>query len=77
MSEPLLSVENATKVYRKGRDTITALDDVSLVVPEEPARITTIAGGFAASRAIAAGRSGDPAVVSLQELHANGNPVRA
>jgi len=44
MSEPLLSVENATKVYRKGRDTITALDDVSLVVPEEPARITTIAG---------------------------------
>jgi carbamoyl-phosphate synthase large subunit len=39
--------------------------------------ITTIAGGFAASRAIAAARSGDPAVVSLQELHANGNPVRA
>ncbi|HWM09114.1 MAG TPA: carbamoyl phosphate synthase large subunit, partial [Solirubrobacteraceae bacterium] len=37
--------------------------------------ITTIAGGFAASRAIAAARSGEPAVVSLQELHANGNPV--
>ena len=37
--------------------------------------ITTIAGGFAASRAIAAARSGDPAVVSLQELHADGNPA--
>jgi carbamoyl-phosphate synthase large subunit len=34
--------------------------------------ITTIAGGFAASRAIAAARHGDPAVVSLQELHARG-----
>jgi carbamoyl-phosphate synthase large subunit len=35
--------------------------------------ITTIAGGMAASRAIAAARSGEPAVLSLQELHANGN----
>jgi carbamoyl-phosphate synthase large subunit len=34
--------------------------------------ITTIAGGFAATRAIAAGRAGDPAVVSLQELHSRG-----
>src|SRR3954471_15173062 len=34
--------------------------------------ITTIAGGMAASRAIAAARQGDPAVVSLQELHARG-----
>jgi len=34
--------------------------------------ITTIAGGMAATRAIAAGRSGEPAVVSLQELHASG-----
>jgi carbamoyl-phosphate synthase large subunit len=34
--------------------------------------ITTIAGGMAASRAIAAARHGDPAVVSLQELHARG-----
>jgi carbamoyl-phosphate synthase large subunit len=32
--------------------------------------ITTIAGGMAATRAIAAGRFGAPAVVSLQELHA-------
>jgi carbamoyl-phosphate synthase large subunit len=39
--------------------------------------ITTIAGGFAASRAIAAARSGDPAVVSLQELHANGGRTPA
>jgi carbamoyl-phosphate synthase large subunit len=35
--------------------------------------ITTIAGGMAATRAIAAERGGGPAVVSLQELHANGN----
>jgi carbamoyl-phosphate synthase large subunit len=39
--------------------------------------ITTIAGGMAASRAIAAARHGAPAVVSLQELHASGreNPA--
>jgi carbamoyl-phosphate synthase large subunit len=35
--------------------------------------ITTIAGGMAAARAISAARSGEPAVLSLQELHANGN----
>ena len=34
--------------------------------------ITTIAGGMAATRAIAADRLGEPAVVSLQELHARG-----
>jgi carbamoyl-phosphate synthase large subunit len=34
--------------------------------------ITTIAGGMAATRAIAAGRLGAPPVVSLQELHARG-----
>ena len=32
--------------------------------------ITTLSGGMAAARAIAAGRHGAPAVVSLQELHA-------
>jgi carbamoyl-phosphate synthase large subunit len=32
--------------------------------------ITTIAGGMAATRAIAAGRIGAPPVISLQELHA-------
>jgi carbamoyl-phosphate synthase large subunit len=32
--------------------------------------ITTMAGGMAAARAIAAGRQGEPAVVSLQEIHA-------
>ena len=37
--------------------------------------ITTIAGGMAAARAIAAGRRGEPAVVSLQEIHAaDGHP---
>ena len=34
--------------------------------------ITTIAGGMAATRAIASARVGEPPVVSLQELHANG-----
>jgi carbamoyl-phosphate synthase large subunit len=34
--------------------------------------VTTIAGGMAAARAIAAARLGAPAVVSLQELHADG-----
>jgi carbamoyl-phosphate synthase large subunit len=34
--------------------------------------VTTIAGGMAAARAIAAARVGAPAVVSLQELHAGG-----
>ncbi len=34
--------------------------------------ITTIAGGMAAARAISADRAGEPAVVSLQELHSRG-----
>jgi carbamoyl-phosphate synthase large subunit len=34
--------------------------------------ITTISGGMAAARAIAAARAGAPAVVSLQELHRDG-----
>ena len=35
--------------------------------------ITTLSGGIAAARAIAAARQGEPAVLSLQELHlANG-----
>ncbi|MEJ7892466.1 MAG: carbamoyl-phosphate synthase large subunit [Solirubrobacteraceae bacterium] len=37
--------------------------------------ITTISGGMAAARAIAVGRGGEPAVVSLQEIHAQ--PARA
>jgi carbamoyl-phosphate synthase large subunit len=31
--------------------------------------ITTMAGGFAAARAISAARRGEPEVVSLQEIH--------
>ena len=37
--------------------------------------LTTLAGGLAAARAIAAARQGEPAVLSLQELHANTRPV--
>lgn len=44
MSEPLLEVRDATKVFRDGRQRTTALDHVSLTLPEKPATITTIAG---------------------------------
>lgn len=44
MAEPLLEVRDATKIYKKGREQTTALDQVSLVLSEEPAAITTIAG---------------------------------
>ncbi len=44
MAEPLLEIRDATKIYKKGRDETTALDSVSLVLSEEPAAITTIAG---------------------------------
>jgi carbamoyl-phosphate synthase large subunit len=36
--------------------------------------ITTMAGGVAAARAIAAARRGEPEVLSLQEIHANTQP---
>jgi len=39
--------------------------------------ITTMAGGVAAARAIAAGQRGAPEVISLQEIHANAQPSHA
>jgi carbamoyl-phosphate synthase large subunit len=39
--------------------------------------ITTVSGGMAAARAIAANRIGGPPVVSLQELHRNGSATPA
>jgi carbamoyl-phosphate synthase large subunit len=39
--------------------------------------ITTVSGGMAAARAIAANREGGPPVVSLQELHRNGTATPA
>ena len=44
MNGPLLDIKNATKTYGKSRQTVTALRDVSLTVPAQPARIVTIAG---------------------------------
>ena len=44
MTKPLLDIKRATKTYGKSRQTITALRDVSLTVPAQPARIVTIAG---------------------------------
>ena len=44
MNRPLLEILNATKTYGKSRQTVTALRDVSLTVPAQPARIVTIAG---------------------------------
>jgi carbamoyl-phosphate synthase large subunit len=37
--------------------------------------ITTMAGGMAAARAIAAARRGEPGVLSLQEIHARSRPA--
>ncbi|MDP9346349.1 MAG: carbamoyl phosphate synthase large subunit, partial [Actinomycetota bacterium] len=37
--------------------------------------LTTLSGGLAAARAIASARHGEPAVVSLQEVHATKRPV--
>jgi carbamoyl-phosphate synthase large subunit len=37
--------------------------------------LTTLSGGLAAARAIASARHGEPAVVSLQEVHATTRPV--
>ena len=44
MTRPLLEIKNATKTYGTSRQTVTALRDVSLTVPAQPARIVTIAG---------------------------------
>jgi peptide/nickel transport system ATP-binding protein len=50
MSEPLLEVRNATKIYggggflHGGGKEVMALRDFNIVVPEKPATITTIAG---------------------------------
>ncbi|WP_020579231.1 ABC transporter ATP-binding protein [Actinopolymorpha alba] len=44
MPEPLLDVRQATKVYAKSGESTTALSGVDLVVPGDPATITTIAG---------------------------------
>ena len=48
MSQPLLEVRNATKIYRGGflqpGQQLVALQDFNLTIPEEPATITAIAG---------------------------------
>src|SRR5437764_6774253 len=44
MDRPLLDIKNVTKTYGKSRQTVTALRDVNLTVPAQPARIVTIAG---------------------------------
>ena len=48
MSQPLLEIRNATKIYRGGflqpGQQLVALQDFNLTIPEEPATITAIAG---------------------------------
>lgn len=48
MSQPLMEIRNATKIYGGGflqsGDRVIALQDFSLTIDEEPAMITTIAG---------------------------------
>jgi peptide/nickel transport system ATP-binding protein len=41
---PLLEVSGATKIYKKGKESTKALDNVDLVLSGSPATITTIAG---------------------------------
>jgi peptide/nickel transport system ATP-binding protein len=48
MTQPLLEIKNATKIYGGGflssGDTVVALQNFNLTVPSEPAKIVTIAG---------------------------------
>ena len=48
MSQMLLEIRNATKIYRQrgvaGRHEVVALQDFSLAIPKQPASIITIAG---------------------------------
>ncbi|UCC62566.1 MAG: ABC transporter ATP-binding protein [Anaerolineae bacterium] len=48
MSQPLMEIRNATKVYGggflQGSDKVVALQDFDLTIYEEPAMVTTIAG---------------------------------
>jgi ABC-type dipeptide/oligopeptide/nickel transport system, ATPase component len=44
MSETLLEIRNATKVYRRGRSDVVALQDFSLTLASQPAAIVAIAG---------------------------------
>ena len=37
VNRPLLEIKNATKIYGKSRAMVTALRDVSLTVPAQPA----------------------------------------
>lgn len=44
MSDYLLEINNATKVYGGGQNTVVALQDFNLKIPNNPAKIVTIAG---------------------------------
>jgi ABC-type oligopeptide transport system ATPase subunit len=44
MPHPLLEIRNATKIYARSGEEVTALRDVNLTIAERPATITTIAG---------------------------------
>ncbi|MAU08823.1 MAG: ABC transporter ATP-binding protein [Anaerolineaceae bacterium] len=44
MSETLLQIRNATKVYKQGKNDVVALQDFNLTIAKEPASIVTIAG---------------------------------
>ena len=41
---PLLEICNASKLYRRGKQDVVALDDFNLTIPQKPASIVTIAG---------------------------------
>ena len=56
MTTPLLEIKNATKVYGGGGSKqVVALQDFNLIIPEEPAKIVTIAGESGSGKSTLAG----------------------
>ena len=56
MTTPLLTIQNATKVYGSGgKKQVVALQDFNLIVPEKPAKIVTIAGESGSGKSTLAG----------------------
>lgn len=55
MTESLLEIRHATKVYSSGGKSVVALQDFNLIFPAEPAKIVTIAGESGSGKSTLAG----------------------
>ena len=55
MTQPLLEIQNATKVYSAGGRQVVALQNFNLTIPERPAKIVTIAGESGSGKSTLAG----------------------